>query len=106
MIEIKIIEDCPACKKQRGLVGIIHIDGRHLKTTEHEPGKPLFDSSCCADSLWTHPGFQYDGCIRITCSACGAQAGLDIGDMEFTVTGQQYDDPAPSWCPSELGELQ
>lgn len=105
MIRIIIDEKCPACGNPHGLTGEVVIDREHVRVTEHENDEAVFDSPSCADSYWSHPGFEMDQCIRISCFGCGAQACLDIGEMEVTCTSPQRD-PGPSWCPPALGEMR
>jgi hypothetical protein len=87
-----------------GMMASVAINSQHYEITEHDPGMKVFDSEYCAESVWTHPGFQGDCCIRISCSGCGAQATLDIGDMEYMCTDRQSE-PTPPWCPEYLGEI-
>jgi hypothetical protein len=101
MIKIVVDEKCPVCSGE--LKAKILIDERHYEST----GEAISRSPYCAEPVWAHLGFECDGCIRISCRTCGAQASLDIGSMEFLCTGPQpEDDRVPSWCPGILGEMK
>lgn len=103
---IDFLDDCPACKEVGGLVCKLLIDDRHIQRSEVEEGV-AFSSACCADDVWEHNGLQCDGCVRITCKKCGAQAGLDLGTIYLSCTGKQEENEGsvPSWVHERSGVL-
>lgn len=104
MVKISIIDDCAACGEEAGFMGAVFFDRSNCVVADRLPGEKAFDCESVADPVWSHQGFEFENCIRLTCSACGAQASIDIGGIEMTCTGKQSHS-VQSWCPDALGMM-